>query len=60
MSRRVETKPATSKNVVSGNLQRLLDVIKSIKYGSVTLVIQDGHWIQLDVNEKMRLHKTVT
>ncbi len=39
----------------SADLQRLLDLIKTVKYGSVTLVIQDGRVIQIDKNEKMRL-----
>lgn len=36
-------------------LQRLYDLIKPIKYGSVTLVVQDGYVIQIDRNEKVRL-----
>lgn len=33
----------------------LLDMLQSIKYGSVTLIIQDGKVIQLEKNEKLRL-----
>ncbi len=39
----------------SADLQRLLELIKTIKYGSVTLVIQDGRVVQIDRNEKVRL-----
>jgi len=37
------------------DLKRLLDLVKTVRYGSVTLVIQDGRVIQIDKNEKMRL-----
>ncbi|MHB1167533.1 MAG: DUF2292 domain-containing protein [Carboxydocellales bacterium] len=33
----------------------MLDLISSISFGSITLVIQDGWVIQIDKNEKMRL-----
>lgn len=34
---------------------RLRAAISEIRYGSVTLVIQDGHVVQIDKSEKMRL-----
>lgn len=37
------------------NLKKLLDLLKFIKYGSVTLVVQDGVVVQIDKNEKLRL-----
>jgi len=37
------------------DLKRLLDLVKTVRYGSVTLVIQDGKVIQIDKNEKTRL-----
>jgi hypothetical protein len=33
----------------------LLEYIKSIKYGTVVAVIQDGKIIQIEKNEKIRL-----
>lgn len=36
-------------------LEQLLESIKTIKYGSLTLIIQDGRVIQIDKNEKRRL-----
>lgn len=39
----------------SAELQKVLDLIKSVKYGSVTVIIQDGRAVQIDKNEKMRL-----
>lgn len=56
MNRGFEGKRVKNKTPMSiGDLQKLLDVVKTVRYGSVTLIIQDGHWIQLDINEKMRL-----
>lgn len=37
------------------HLKHLLEILKTIKYGSVTLFIQDGKVIQIDKNEKLRL-----
>jgi hypothetical protein len=36
-------------------LSRLMEMIGSIRYGSITLVIQDGKVVQIDKNEKVRL-----
>ncbi|MBU3154522.1 YezD family protein [Clostridium estertheticum] len=37
------------------NLKKLLELLKTIQYGSVTLVLQDGIAIQMERNEKLRL-----
>ncbi|AKA67398.1 YezD family protein [Clostridium scatologenes] len=37
------------------NLNKLLASLKVVKYGSVTLVIQDGVVVQIERNEKMRI-----
>lgn len=56
MDQKVGIGPASSKTPLSpADLQRLLDLIKTVKYGSITLVIQDGRVVQIDKNEKMRL-----
>ncbi len=34
---------------------KVREALRSIRYGTVTLVIQDGHVIQIDKNEKIRL-----
>ncbi|MBM7644611.1 hypothetical protein JOD45_000804 [Scopulibacillus daqui] len=34
---------------------RIKDMLKSMKFGSITLVVQDGKVIQLEKNEKVRL-----
>lgn len=37
------------------DLKKLLELVKNVKYGSVTVIIQDGKAIQIDKNEKVRL-----
>ncbi|MBR1744212.1 MAG: YezD family protein [Lachnospiraceae bacterium] len=36
-------------------IEKIKKLVKEIKYGSVTLIIQDGKVIQIDKNEKIRL-----
>lgn len=36
-------------------IQRIRQAVESIRYGTVTLVIQDGRLIQIDRSEKIRL-----
>jgi hypothetical protein len=33
------------------------DALKSVRFGTVTLVVQDGRVIQVDKNEKIRLNR---
>jgi hypothetical protein len=35
--------------------QRILTALKEIRFGSLSLIIQDGKVIQIDKNEKIRL-----
>lgn len=37
----------------------LLEIIDSMKHGSVTIIVQDGIVIQIDKNEKFRLKNQV-
>ena len=40
-------------------LERLVrDALLSIRFGTVSLVIQDGRVIQVDKNEKIRINRT--
>jgi len=42
----------------SRDLERLVrEALTSIRFGTVTLVVQDGRVIQVDKNEKIRLNK---
>lgn len=36
-------------------IKKLRDLLADLRYGSVTLVIQDGKILQIDKNEKFRL-----
>lgn len=43
---------------LGGEVERALrDALRSIRFGTVTLVIQDGRIIQIEKNEKIRLNK---
>lgn len=46
---------ANNQVISPDHLKKLLESLGSIKYGSVTLIIQDGKVIQIDKNEKVRL-----
>lgn len=37
------------------DLKQLLEMVNSISYGSITLLIQDRRVIQIEKNEKVRL-----
>ena len=56
MIHRVWEEIADDKLPLSPNdLKMLLEMVKTVRYGSVTIIIQDGQVIQIDKNEKMRL-----
>lgn len=56
MAERVREETVLDKLPMSpGDFKKLLEMLKSVKYGSVTIIIQDGRVIQIDKNEKMRL-----
>ena len=37
------------------DIQRIEDFIRSVQFGTVTIVIQDGKIVQIERNEKLRL-----
>jgi hypothetical protein len=37
------------------DLTKIIDYINDIRYGSVTVIIQDGNVLQIEKNEKIRL-----
>lgn len=41
--------------ISEADLDKLLKLLDSIKFGSVTLVIQEGKVVQMERNEKVRL-----
>lgn len=38
--------------------RQLREALRAIRFGTVTLVVQDGQVIQIDRNEKIRLKRT--
>ena len=44
--------------ITPSQLQQIQALAETIRYGSITLVFQDGALIQIDKNEKIRLSKT--
>jgi len=44
-----------NRSISEENLKKLLELLKTTQYGSITLVIQDGVVIQIERNEKLRL-----
>ena len=44
-----------NRTISEENLKKLLELLKTTQYGSVTLVVQDGVVIQMERNEKLRL-----
>mgnify|MGYP002734122552 CR=1 FL=1 len=45
----------SQKQNIDETLESIKEMLKSIQYGTITLVIQDGHIVQIDKNEKIRL-----
>ena len=43
------------KNLNLKNLSEVEKIISSMKFGTITLIIQDGVLIQIEKNEKIRL-----
>ncbi|HEX2927903.1 MAG TPA: YezD family protein [Ruminiclostridium sp.] len=37
------------------DIEKLYEMARSLRFGSITLVFQDGHLIQLEKNEKVRI-----
>jgi hypothetical protein len=46
-----------NKNVPTNTpeIDNLIQIINTIKYGSVTVIIQEGKIVQIEKNEKLRL-----
>jgi hypothetical protein len=47
--------PDTEEAITRDVYDKLMSYIKDIKYGSVTIIIQDGRIVQIEKNEKVRL-----
>lgn len=42
---------------IDETLESIKQMLNTIQYGTITLVIQDGHIVQIDKSEKIRLKK---
>lgn len=50
---------STNSELWSKELERVIrDALESIRFGTVSLVVQDGRVIQVDKNEKIRINRT--
>lgn len=44
------------KNVILGkDLNKIIEILQTIQYGSVTIIVQDGKILQIVKNEKIRV-----
>lgn len=41
--------------LINSHLEIVEDLIRSIKYGSITIIVQDGKIVQIDKTEKHRI-----
>ncbi|ROR28213.1 hypothetical protein EDD66_105152 [Mobilisporobacter senegalensis] len=49
-------KTNSKKNVVyEKDIQKVIEFIETIQFGSITLIIQDGRIVQIEKNEKVRM-----
>ena len=46
---------ADNKKVSSEELAKIKELIETIKFGSVNIIIQDGKIVQIDKSEKIRI-----
>lgn len=54
MTGETKTFEVVKKQNQSDEIQKIIDLIKSTKFGSVTIYIENGKIIQADRNEKLR------
>ena len=50
-----ETSVKSGTTLTDVQIRKVQEAVKDIRYGTVTLVIQDGRLIQIDRSEKIRL-----
>lgn len=51
----VEPSPVVEDRASSGDLQRIAGALRGLRYGSVTIIVQDGVLVQLERTEKVRV-----
>jgi hypothetical protein len=50
-----EKQPVKKNSVSKSDIQRIVEFIESIQYGSIAVIIQDGKIVQIEKNEKLRM-----
>lgn len=51
----MEQEKTKKSEIKEEDIARIRDILSDIRYGSVTIVVQDGKLIQIEKNEKLRL-----
>ncbi|MGN0275843.1 MAG: YezD family protein [Hominisplanchenecus sp.] len=54
-SRKNEVDSVEKTKVGEEDLKRIKEYIESVRFGTVTVIVQDGNIVQLERNEKVRL-----
>lgn len=49
---------ALKEAITASQIEQIRAMAQSIRYGSITLVFQDGILVQIDKNEKIKLSKS--
>ena len=44
-----------TKGVSDKDLERIREIIETVRYGSVNIIVQDDRIVQIDKNEKIRI-----
>ena len=55
MAEQTEKSAVGGTTISDAQIQKIQEAVRDIRYGTVTLVIQDGRLIQIDRSEKIRL-----
>jgi hypothetical protein len=51
---RVKNNSVDTRTISEEGLDKFLELLKNIRYGSITLALQDGIVVQIEKNEKIR------
>lgn len=51
----MEEEKVRKSEIKEEDIARIRELLSDIRYGSVTIIVQDGKIIQIEKNEKMRL-----
>lgn len=50
-----EKQTGGTESISDADLKKLISIIETVSYGSITLLIQEGRIVQIEKNEKIRL-----